>query len=65
MERILFARRKRSKGYTVNDIVLLLHSSVTPINRCLSMSEDKISKKKENAHERQHQEQILKKDENQ
>ena len=60
-ERILFARKKRSEGYTVNDIALLLHSSVTTINRYLSMPEDKIPEKKENARERQHQEQILKK----
>ena len=53
--------KKRSEGYPVNDIALLLHSSVPTINRYLSMQEDKIPEKKENARERQHQEQILKK----
>ena len=37
---------KRSEGYTVNDIALLLHSSVTTINRYLSMPEDKIRKER-------------------
>ena len=31
-ERILFARKKRSEGYTVNDIALLLYSSETPVS---------------------------------
>ena len=60
-ERIRFARKKRSEGYTVNDIALFLHSSVTTINRYLSMSEDEIPEGLENARERQHLEQIQKK----
>ena len=59
-ERILFARKKCSEGYTVNDIALPLHSSMTTINQYLSVPEDKIPEKKENAQERQHQEQLLK-----
>ena len=31
-ERIIFAQKKRSEGYTVNDIALLLHSSKTTID---------------------------------
>ncbi|MDO4327691.1 MAG: transposase [bacterium] len=60
-ERIRFARKKRSEGYMVNDIALLLHSSVTTIKRYLSMPEDEISEKEENTRERQHLEQIQKK----
>lgn len=60
-ERIRFAHKKRSEGYTVNDIALLLHASVTTISRYLSIPEDKIPEKRENARERQHLEQIRKK----
>lgn len=31
-ERIHFAQQKRSEGFTINDIALLLHSSTTTIN---------------------------------
>ena len=62
-ERIRFARKKRSEGYTVNDIALLLHSSVTTISRYLSIPEEEIPEIKENARERQHLEQIRKKQE--
>ena len=60
-ERIHFARKKRSEGYTINDIALLMHSSVTTISRYLSIPEDELPETRENARERQHLEQIRKK----
>lgn len=60
-ERIKFAYKKRAEGYTVNDIVLLLHSSATTINRYLSIPGHEIPEQKENARERQHIDQMKKK----
>ena len=60
-ERIKFAHKKRAEGYTINDIALLLHSSATTINRYLSIPELEIPEQKENARERQHIDQMKKK----
>ena len=60
-ERIKFAHKKRTEGYTVNDIALLLHSSATTINRYLSIPEHEVPEQKENARERQHIDQMKKK----
>lgn len=57
-ERIHFAQQKRTEGYTINDIALLLHSSTTTINRYLEIPEDKIPETKENAMERKHIQQM-------
>ena len=59
-ERICFARKKRKEGYTVNDIALLLHSSATTISRYLAIPEDKIPEVRENVRERQHLQQMEK-----
>lgn len=61
VERIRFARQKRSEGYTVNDIALLLHSSVTTITKYLSLSEEQIPESKTISRERQHQEELRRK----
>lgn len=53
-ERIMFAQMKRDEGYTINDIALLLHSSVTTISKYLALPEDKIPKKNVIAREVQH-----------
>lgn len=58
-ERIRFAQKKRTEGYTVNDISLLLHSSTTTIQKYLSMPEDSIPESKIIARERQHQEELV------
>lgn len=60
-ERIRFAQKKRSEGYTVNDIALLLHSATTTISRYLSIPEDEIPELKENVMERKHIQQMEKK----
>ena len=60
-ERIRFARQKRSEGYTVNDIALLLHSATTTINRYLAIPEDEIPESQENVMERKHIQQMEKK----
>ncbi|WP_242992464.1 transposase [Faecalicatena contorta] len=60
-ERILFAQQKRKEGYTINDIALLLHSSVTTISKYLSIPEAEIPKAKGNAREIQHIQQMEKK----
>ncbi|WP_460642181.1 ISL3 family transposase [Lacrimispora brassicae] len=60
-ERIRFARKKRSEGYTVNDIALLLHSATTTINRYLAIPEDEIPELQENVMERKHIQQMEKK----
>lgn len=57
-ERIRFARQKRTEGYTINDIALLLHSATTTVQKYLSMPEDEIPELKENARERQHMQQM-------
>lgn len=60
-ERIRFAHKKRSEGYTVGDIALLLHSCITTINKYLAVPEDKIPEPKEVVRERQHQEELIRK----
>lgn len=57
-ERIIFAQKKRSEGYTVNDIALLLHSSKTTIEKYLAIPENEIPVAKENLRERQHIQQM-------
>lgn len=42
VERIKFAKKKRMEGYTINDIALLLHSSVTTISKYLAIPEEEI-----------------------
>lgn len=60
-ERIRFAQKKRSEGYTVNDIALLLHSATTTISRYLSIPESEIPASRENVMERKHIQQMGKK----
>lgn len=50
-ERIRFAKQKRKEGYTINDIALLLRSSVTTISTYLSIPEDEVPDVKENVRE--------------
>lgn len=57
-ERIRFAKQKRTEGYTINDIALLLHSSTTTINRYLAIPEDEIPEARENVMERKHIQQM-------
>ena len=57
-ERIIFAQKKRSEGYTVNDIASLLHSSKTTIEKYLAIPENEIPVAKENLRERQHIQQM-------
>lgn len=61
VERIRFAQKKRAEGYTINDISLLLHSSATTIQKYLSVPEDSILESKIIAQERQHQEELARK----
>lgn len=58
VERIIFAQKKRSEGYTVNDIALLLHSSTTTIRKYLAIPKEEIPEIKENMRERQHLQQM-------
>lgn len=60
-ERIRFAKQKRMEGYCINDIALLLHSSVTTVRRYLVIPNDEIPEVKENAEERKHIQEIEKK----
>ncbi len=53
-ERIRFAQSKRDEGYTINDIALLLHSSVSTISKYLALPKDEISKANMNVREAQH-----------
>ena len=57
-ERIVFAHNKRSEGYSINDIALLLHSATTTVQKYLAIPADKIPEIKENARERQHIQQM-------
>lgn len=57
-ERIVFAHNKRSEGYSLNDIALLLHSATTTVQKYLAIPADKIPEIKENARERQHVQQM-------
>lgn len=60
-ERIQYAQKKRSEGYTITDIALLLHSSTTTINRYLAIPENEIPESRENIMERKHMGQMEKK----
>lgn len=60
-ERIRFTQKKREEGYTINDIALLLHSSASTIKKYLAIHETEIIKLKENVRERQHQQEMQKK----
>lgn len=53
-ERIRYAQLKRTEGYTINDIALLLHSSESTISKYLSIPEEEVPQLKENARELQH-----------
>ena len=57
-ERIIFAQKKHNEGYTANDIVLLLHSSTTTIQKYLAIPKDEIPTVKENVREREHLQQM-------
>jgi transposase len=60
-ERIRYAQQKRTEGYTINDIALLLHSSERTISKYLVIPEDEIPEPNENAREIQHINQMNKK----
>lgn len=60
-ERIRFTQKKHSEGYTINDISLLLHSSATTIRKYLSVPENSIPESKKIVRERQHQEELVRK----
>lgn len=53
-QRIHFARAKYKEGLTVNEIALLMHSSLTTINKYLAMKEEDIPEDIDSARERQH-----------
>lgn len=53
-ERILFAQKKQSEGYSINDISLFLHSATTTIQKYLSITVADLPFQKENVRERQH-----------
>lgn len=60
-ERIRFTRQKRTDGYSIMDIALLLHSSTSTISKYLSLKEEEIPLVKENARELQYIKQMEKK----
>lgn len=60
-ERIQFAKGKRAEGYTINDIALMLHSSVNTISKYLSCSEDDLPKNISFARQRQHEREMQRK----
>lgn len=60
-ERIRFTRQKRTDGYSIMDIALLLHSFTSTISKYLSLKEEEIALVKENARELQHIKQMEKK----
>jgi hypothetical protein len=60
-ERISFAQSKRGEGYTINDIALLLHSSVSTISKYLAIPKDELPKERENAREVQHKDYMIQK----
>ena len=62
-ERIQFAKGKRAEGYTINDIALMLHSSVNTISKYLSCSEDDLPKNISFARQRQHEREMQRKKE--
>ncbi|WP_236904949.1 ISL3 family transposase [Clostridium formicaceticum] len=53
-QRIRFARTKYEEGLTVNEIALLMHSSLTTVNKYLAMKEEDIPEDIDSARERQH-----------
>lgn len=62
-ERIRFAQQKRKEGYTLNDIALLLHSSVSTIKKYLMIPEEEIPQSKDIIREKQHKQAMAKKQE--
>jgi transposase len=53
--RIQYAHKKRREGLTVSDIALLLHSTLTTINRYLAIPEESLTDNQFIAREKQHQ----------
>ncbi len=53
-QRIRFARTKYEEGLTVNEIALLMHSSLTTVNKYLAMKEEDIPEDIDSAREHQH-----------
>lgn len=60
-ERIIFARQKYKEGYTQSEIALLMHSSTKTIGKYLNMNEEDIPEPTVSAREKQHQEEMSKK----
>jgi transposase len=58
-QRIRFARKKYEEGLTVNEIALLLHSSLSTISKYLAMKDKDIPEDTSSARERQHKEAIF------
>lgn len=59
-QRIRFAKQKNKEGLTVSEIALLLHSSLTTVDRYLAIKDEDIPEDVSSARERQHQENITK-----
>lgn len=57
-QRIRFARKKHKEDLTVNEIALLMHSSLSTISKYLAMKEEEIPVDISSARERQHKEAI-------
>lgn len=53
-QRIRFAKTKYEEGLTVNEIALLMHSSLTTVNKYLAMKEDGIPEDIDSARECQY-----------
>ena len=60
-ERIIFARQKYKEGYTQSEIALLMHSSAKTIGKYLNMKEEDIPEPAISAREKQHKEEMSKK----
>jgi len=60
-ERIIFARQKYKEGYTQSEIALLMHSSTKTIGKYLNMKEEDIPEQTISVREKQHQEEMSKK----
>lgn len=60
-ERIMFSREKYAEGYTLTEIALLLHSSVSTISKYLKMEEKDILLSSASAREQQHLSEMEKK----
>lgn len=54
-QRIRFAHKKKTAGYTINEIALLLHSSPTTVRKYLEIPPDKLPEDKKIVREREHQ----------